>query len=249
MHNLFVRNEPAGIIHPPFIPADLKNMALILQHYWQPLNTCPKAVNARGTQTAVKYVSLGKIGGLKCKTPLQLINGLRRPSYPPGGKGPHDWAKAWPLTTTHLNHERSKRASVYSMWPLFGGSPALSPKLYPVTPSSRMLSTQEHTVMSKQDMSWRPRYCRCIGRRQLPGKRQACISASSFSAERRLGGGNCQAWPSATPVSTCPVSTCKLLTRLTPSSLQTAIDFLGHYGIRCQCRQRLHMNKQRRLSG
>lgn len=38
------------MIHPPFILADLRNMALIVRHYWRALNTCPKAVGARGTQ-------------------------------------------------------------------------------------------------------------------------------------------------------------------------------------------------------
>lgn len=63
MHNLFFKNEPAGLIHPAFILADLKNMALILQHYWRSLNTCPKAVGARGTQTAFKCVSHGQDRG------------------------------------------------------------------------------------------------------------------------------------------------------------------------------------------
>lgn len=48
-------------------------MTLILQHYWQPLNTCPKAVWIRGTQTAVKRVSLGQEGESGVKWTLAPI--------------------------------------------------------------------------------------------------------------------------------------------------------------------------------
>lgn len=128
-------------------------MALILQHYWQSLNTCPKAVSARGTQTAVKCVSLGQ-GGQKCITPFQVINGLWRPSYPPGEKRPHDRAKAWPLTTTHLNHQRSKQANarVYSLSPLFGGRPL--PRIQNGTPSPDVFCVFPH--LPKCCILWLP---------------------------------------------------------------------------------------------
>lgn len=55
-------------------------MALILQHYWQSVNTCPKAIGARGTQMAVKYVSVGFSPQLRCMQPFQVMHGLRLPS-------------------------------------------------------------------------------------------------------------------------------------------------------------------------
>ena len=47
------------IMDSPFILTDLRNKALILQHYWQSMNTCPYAERARRTQAQFKLVCLG----------------------------------------------------------------------------------------------------------------------------------------------------------------------------------------------
>lgn len=53
--------------YPPLILADLRNTALILQHYRQPLNACPKAVAAYGN----KKVTVVMSGAVRSKAKMQ----------------------------------------------------------------------------------------------------------------------------------------------------------------------------------
>lgn len=150
MHNLFFKNEPAEIIHPPFILADLKNMALILQHYWQSVNTCPKAIAARGTQTAVKYVSVGFSPQKRCTQPFQVMHGLWLPS-----REMTSWLSQGMTTDHHSTPARKvtagKRLQLVS---LSVGSLAKmqnftsSTTLHPGTSSSRMLSEWGRAILS-----------------------------------------------------------------------------------------------------
>lgn len=78
------RNGLAGINQPPLIPADLKNMTLIFQHYW--LQTPVPQQNSSGS------LSLFVRGWQKCIAPFQVINGLWRPSS-------RDSIEEWPSTT------------------------------------------------------------------------------------------------------------------------------------------------------
>lgn len=82
MHNLVQKNEPAGIIHFPFIQTDLKNMALILQHYWQSVNTCPNAVSAKELKQQLR-VSLSVRTVAKLQTSSSDDEQILHPVFPP----------------------------------------------------------------------------------------------------------------------------------------------------------------------
>lgn len=96
--------------------------ALILQHYWQDLKTCPKAVGARGTKTAVKRVSRSVSTGAEMHIAFPgekwTVTSIISP--------PRQETITWPsqgarlLTTTYLLHQRLEQANtrVYSLSPL-----------------------------------------------------------------------------------------------------------------------------------
>lgn len=174
----------------------------------------------------------------------------------PGARtGPHNWAKGWPLTTIHLNHQRSKpAASTFCLPPLFDGYPFASHSrdtLRALSSSSnlRFLAAGYHsreTMLPLVSMT-RPDDLEDAGALR---KRQTCISASSLSMLKWSvsRGGDCWICPSMTPLSTCPLSDCKLLFCQRPISLQRFFFFFFFFrmlGIRFQRQRWLQRNKQR----
>lgn len=105
MHNLFQKwayRDNSSSFHTSW--PENYCMALILQHYWQDLNTCPKVVGARGTKTAAKCVSLGQDGSRDAYRLSRWEVDCDFHHFPQGRRWSHDWAKAYdywpPLTST-----------------------------------------------------------------------------------------------------------------------------------------------------